>query len=71
MKIAGVLLVVLGMLGLIYGGIGYKKEKTVLDLGPIKATATEQKNIPISPVVGGIAVIGGVLLLVIPKRRGV
>jgi hypothetical protein len=41
----------------------------VLDVGPFKATATEQKNVPLSPIVGGIALLGGVLLLVIPRKR--
>ena len=69
MKIIGVVLVVLGVLSLVYGGISYNRERTVLDVGPFKATATEQKNIPLSPIVGGIALLGGVLVLVVPRKR--
>ena len=69
MKIIGVVLVVLGVLSLVYGGISYNRERTVLDVGPFKATATEQKNIPLSPIVGGVALLGGVLLLVVPRKR--
>ena len=70
MKVAGVALVILGILSLVYGGISYNRQRTVLDVGPFKATATEQKTIPLSPIVGGIALVAGVVLLVLPKRRG-
>jgi hypothetical protein len=69
MKILGFILAVLGILALVYGGISYSRERSVLDVGPFKATATEQKNVPLSPIVGGIALLGGVLLLVVPRKR--
>jgi hypothetical protein len=69
MKFIGVVLVVLGALTLVYGGVSYNRQRTILDVGPFKATATEQKNIPLSPVVGGIALFGGILLLVVPRKR--
>ena len=69
MKILGFVLVAFGALALIYGGISYSREGAVLDVGPFKATATEQKNVPLSPIVGGIALLGGVLLLVVPRKR--
>jgi len=69
MKIFGFVLVVLGVLALVFGGISYNRQRTVLDVGPFKATATEQKNVPFSPILGGIALLGGVLLLVVPRKR--
>ncbi len=69
MRILGFILVVLGVLALAYGGITYNRERTVLDVGPFKATATEQKNVPFSPIVGGIVLLGGILLLISPKKR--
>ena len=69
MKIFGFLLVIGGALALLYGGISYNRQRTVIDVGPFKATATEQKNIPFSPIVGGIVLLGGILLLVIPRKR--
>lgn len=69
MKILGFVLVAFGVLALVYGGISYNRDKTILDVGPFKATATEQKNVPLSPIVGGIALLGGVLLLVVPRKR--
>jgi uncharacterized membrane protein YidH (DUF202 family) len=69
MKLIGIALMILGIVSLVYGGIHYKDQKTVLEVGDFKATATEQKTLPISPVVGVIALIGGVALLMIDKRR--
>ena len=69
MKTLGFAAVILGILALIYGGITYSRERTVLDFGALRATATEQHNIPISPIVGGIAIVGGLLLLLAPQRR--
>jgi uncharacterized membrane protein YidH (DUF202 family) len=69
MKLLGVVLVVVGVLALVYGGISYNRERTVIDVGPFKATATEQKNIPLSPMVGGIALLGGVILLISRGKR--
>jgi hypothetical protein len=68
-KILGLALVVLGIVGLVYGGIGYNRQTTILDVGGIKATATEHKTIPLAPVAGGLALVGGLALLVVPKRR--
>jgi hypothetical protein len=69
MKILGFVLVILGILALLYGGISYNRQRTVLDVGPFKATATEQKNIPLSPIIGGIVLLSGILLFVIPRKR--
>ena len=64
MTIAGILLIALGIIGLAYQGIGYTKRKDVLDVGPIHATKDTHETIPIPPVLGGIALIGGIALLV-------
>jgi UDP-N-acetylmuramyl pentapeptide phosphotransferase/UDP-N-acetylglucosamine-1-phosphate transferase len=67
-RIAGIVLIVIGLIGLIWGGISWTEEKTVVDLGPIQAQAQEQKTIPITPIVGGIALVAGIVLLVVPGR---
>jgi uncharacterized membrane protein HdeD (DUF308 family) len=68
-SIVGVLLVVLGVLALIYQGITYTKRETVLDIGPVHATADRQKTVPLPPVVGALALVGGVVLLVTGARK--
>ena len=69
MKILGSLLLLFGIVALIYGGITYNRTRTVVDVGAFKATATEKKTIPFSPIAGGIAVIAGTLLLVVSRKR--
>jgi len=69
MKLTGIGLVILGIVGLIYGGIGYDRQTTVLEVGGIKATATEHKTIPIAPIVGAISLIGGIALLMGARRN--
>jgi len=68
-KISGIVLVVLGVLALVYGGIGYNRQKTILEVGPFKATTTEHRNFPLSPIVGGIALAGGIVLLTVSRKR--
>jgi len=68
-RIAGVILIVIGLIGLIWGGISWTEEETLVDIGPIEARAEEQKSIPITPIVGGIALVAGIVLLVVPSRR--
>ena len=67
--LVGMLLIVLGVVALVYGGITYTKRETVLDIGPIQATADRQKTIPLSPILGIVAVAGGVVLLVAGGRK--
>lgn len=64
MKALGVALVVIGIVALLYGGISYKREKTAIDLGPLEVKTTERKSIPLPPVIGVIALVGGIGLLV-------
>lgn len=69
--VIGSLLVVIGLVSLLLGGFRWTKEKTVVDVGPLKATTEEHKRLPIPPVVGVLALVGGVVLLVVPSRRHV
>lgn len=69
MKNFGIAFVVIGILVLAYGGISYSRQKTILDVGPFRATATEQKHVPFSPIIGGIALVGGIILLMVPRKR--
>jgi uncharacterized membrane protein len=60
--IIGIVLIALGLVSLAYQGITYTSRETVLNVGPIKATADTQKTIPLSPILGGLALAGGVVL---------
>jgi hypothetical protein len=67
--IVGVLLVVLGLAALAYQGVTYTSRETVIDIGPITATADREKTLPIPPLIGILAVVGGVALLVVGARK--
>jgi uncharacterized membrane protein len=62
--IIGIALVALGLIALAYQGITYTSRETIVDLGPIKATADRQRTIPLPPILGGLALAGGVAVLI-------
>ena len=68
--IIGVVLIVVGVLALALGSISYTKEETVLDIGPIEATAKTRESIPLPPLLGGLALAGGVALVFMGRKRG-
>jgi uncharacterized membrane protein len=65
----GILLIVLGGLALAYQGFDYTHQEKVLDLGPIHATAEEQKHVSIPPVLGGLVLAGGIALVIVGARK--
>ena len=64
MTIGGVVLVVLGVLALVYQGVNYTTRETVIDIGPLQATADRERTLPLPPVLGIVALVGGVVLLI-------
>jgi hypothetical protein len=64
----GLGLVVLGILALVYQGFTYTTHKRVLDVGPVQATKEEHKTIPLPPVLGAIALVGGIVLIARDRR---
>lgn len=62
-SLLGFVLIILGVLALAYQGITYTTHKKVLDVGPIQATKEEHNTIPLPPIVGGLALIGGIALV--------
>ena len=63
MKIVGVLLIALGLVGLLYGGVSWTRREKVVDLGPLQVTQDKEKSVPVPPIVGGICLVAGVLLV--------
>jgi uncharacterized membrane protein YidH (DUF202 family) len=68
-KILGIILIALGLVALATGGISWTRQKKVIDLGPIQATAEKKETLPLSPVFGGAALIAGVALLVVGGKK--
>lgn len=67
-KILGIALIVLGLFGLAWGGFTYTTREKVVDIGPIHATRDKTHNVPLPPILGGAALVAGVLLLAAAKR---
>ena len=68
-RLLGVALIILGVVAFAYQGITYTTQEKVLDIGPLKATVEKEKTIPLPPLVGGPALIGGILLLLVGTRK--
>ena len=71
MRLIGIVLIIVGVLALAIGGIRYTTREKVVDVGPIHATAEKQHNIPLSPIAGIAAVVGGIVLVVAGSRSRV
>ena len=67
-KTLGVILVVFGLIGLAWGGFTYTTREKVVDIGPIHATRDETHHVPLSPILGVVALVGGVALLLAGKK---
>ena len=66
-KIIGLVLIVLGLFGLAWGGFSYTSREKIIDVGPIHATREKTNNVPLPPIAGAMAVLGGIVLLIAKK----
>ena len=65
----GIALIALGLIALVYQGITYTTREKVVDLGPLKITAQKEKTIPLPPILGGLALAGGIVLVLVAARK--
>ena len=65
----GIILIVVAIAAFAYQGISYTTREKVVDLGPLQVTADKTRTLPLSPIVGGIALISGVALLVMGQKK--
>lgn len=68
-RILGIILIVVGLVGIVFGGIQYDRKKTAVELGPIDLKVTERKSIPVPPIIGAVALVAGVTLMFVGGRR--
>ena len=66
----GIILIVIGIIAFAYQGISFTTREKVVDLGPIQMTADKTRTIPFPPIVGGIALVGGIVLLAVGRKKG-
>ena len=71
MKLIGIVLIVLGVLGLALGGFSYTTRERVVDLGPLKVDADKEHSLPVAPIAGVAAVVAGVALVVVGGKTGI
>ncbi len=69
-SLAGIVLIILGLISLIYQGITYTSEETMVEMGPVAIAAKEHKTIPLPPLLGGVMLASGVGLLIVGLTRG-
>jgi uncharacterized membrane protein len=67
--LVGIVLIVLGIVAFAYQGITYTSREKVIDIGPFHATAETEKTIPLSPLLGGLALVGGIVLVVVGAKK--
>ena len=67
-RIIGLVLVIVGLVSVLWGGISWTREKTIVDIGPIQARSQERETIPLPPILGGVALVAGAILLLTPSR---
>ena len=63
-KTLGIILIVVGLAGLAWGGFTYKTREKIIDVGPIQATQEKTHSVPVPPIAGAVALIGGIVLVV-------
>ena len=64
----GIILIVLGLIGLAYGGFSYTTSEKLVDIGPIHATREKTHNVPLAPIGGALALIGGIVILAAGRK---
>jgi len=67
-KTIGAVLIVLGLLGLAWGGFTYTTREKLVDIGPIHATREKTHDVPVPPIAGGLALVGGIALLALGRK---
>ena len=69
MRVLGIILIVLGVVGLAYGGITWTRRSETVNVGPVSATVKEKETLPLSPILSGVALLAGIALVVAGGRR--
>jgi len=64
----GIALIILGIVALAYRGITYTQREKIVDIGPLQATADREKTIPLPPILGGLSLVGGIVLVIFGSK---
>ena len=66
--IIGIALIILGIVALAYRGITYTQREKIVDIGPLQATADRETTIPLPPILGGLSLVGGIVLVIVGSK---
>jgi uncharacterized membrane protein YidH (DUF202 family) len=67
--IVGIILIAIGIIALAYGGFSYTKREKIIDAGPLQVSADREKTVPFPPILGGICLVGGIILVLVGNRK--
>ena len=67
--LVGIALIVLGIVAFAYQGITYTSREKVIDIGPLQASVDTKKTIPLPPILGGLLLAGGIVLVVVGAKK--
>jgi uncharacterized membrane protein YidH (DUF202 family) len=67
--IVGIILIAIGIIALAYGGFSYTKREKIIDAGPLQVSADREKTIPFPPILGGICLVGGIILVLAGNKK--
>ncbi len=67
--LVGIALIILGIVAFAYQGISYTTREKVIDVGPLQASVDTKKTIPLSPLLGGLVFVGGIVLVVVGTKK--
>jgi uncharacterized membrane protein YidH (DUF202 family) len=67
--IIGIILIAIGIIALAYGGFSYTKREKIIDAGPLQVSADREKTIPFPPILGGICLVGGIILVLAGNKK--
>jgi UDP-N-acetylmuramyl pentapeptide phosphotransferase/UDP-N-acetylglucosamine-1-phosphate transferase len=67
--VVGIILIVVGIVGLIWGGVNYTSSRNAVNLGGMQIEVNETSHIPLSPIAGGVALFAGIVLIVVGRRQ--
>jgi uncharacterized membrane protein YidH (DUF202 family) len=67
--IVGIILIAIGIIALAYGGFSYTKREKIIDAGPLQVSADREKTVPFPPILGGICLVGGIILVIVGNKK--
>ena len=62
-------MIAIGIIALAYGGFSYTKREKIIDAGPLQVSADREKTVPFPPILGGVCLVGGIILVIVGNKK--